>query len=174
LPPVSTRQLTDAPKKRGPSGFEQLAPSNTLAFKPKRARSRLSIVRFATGPKRSMEHLLGAEKNIFFNSRNRRRRHGGRVGGILSIRGSEVSPRPPMVVCIHVQSPTPRAWPLPSVYTYGDSLSQASRLPMICQRFRSRALWRAPRTGACGVGDYPTPDLSRSKSEGRSASEKSK
>ena len=26
---------------------------------------------------------------------------------------------------------------------------------MICQRFRSRALWRAPSTGACGVGDYP-------------------
>ena len=133
----------------------------------------MSIVRFATGPKRSMEHLLGAEKIIFFNSRNRRRRHGGRVGGILSIRGSEVSPRPPMVVCIHVQSPTPRAWPLPSVYTYGDSLSQASRLPMICQRFRSRALWRAPRIGACGVGDYPTPDLSRSKPGSRSAPEKS-
>jgi len=32
---------------------------------------------------------------------------------------------------------------------------------MICQRFRSRALWRAPSTAACGVGDYPTPDLSR-------------
>ena len=27
--------------------------------------------------------------------------------------------------------------------------------------FRSRALWRAPSTGACGVGDYPTLDLSR-------------
>ena len=31
--------------------------------------SRLSIVRFDTGPKRSMGHLLGGEKNIFFNSR---------------------------------------------------------------------------------------------------------
>ena len=31
--------------------------------------SRLSIVRFDTGPKGSMGHLLGGEKNIFFNSR---------------------------------------------------------------------------------------------------------
>ena len=31
--------------------------------------SRLSIVRFHTGPKRSMGHLLGGEKNNFFNSR---------------------------------------------------------------------------------------------------------
>ena len=43
-----------------------------------------------------------------------------------------------------------------------------------CQGFGSRALWRAPSTGACGVGDYPTPDLSRRASEGRSAPEKSK
>ena len=42
------------------------------------------------------------------------------------------------------------------------------------QSFRSRALWRAPSTGACGFGDYPTPDLSLSESESRSASEKSK
>ena len=35
---------------------------------------------------------------------------GGRVGGILSIRGPEVSPRPLRVLSIHVQSPTP---PLP-------------------------------------------------------------
>ena len=27
------------------------------------------VVRFATGPKRSMGHVLGAEKGIFFNSR---------------------------------------------------------------------------------------------------------
>ena len=45
---------------------------------------------------------------------------------------------------------------------------------MICQRFRSRALWGAPSTGARCLGDHPTPDLSRSESEGRSASEKSK
>ena len=44
---------------------------------------------------------------------------------------------------------------------------------MICQRFRSRALWGAPSTGACGVGDYPTPDLSQRVSASRSAPEKS-
>ena len=45
---------------------------------------------------------------------------------------------------------------------------------MICQRFRSRALWGAPSTAACGLGDHPAPDLSRSESEGRSAFKKSK
>ena len=43
-----------------------------------------------------------------------------------------------------------------------------------CQGFGSRALWRAPSTGACGVGDYPTPDLSERESESRSGPEKSK
>ena len=47
-------------------------------------------------------------------------------------------------------------------------------LAMILQRFRSRALWGAPSTGACGVGDYPTPDPSQRTSESRSAPEKSK
>ena len=40
--------------------------------------------------------------------------------------------------------------------------------------FGSRALRRAPRTGACGLGDYPTIDLSQRESESRSAPEKSK
>ena len=31
--------------------------------------SRLSIVRFDTGPKRSIRHLLGGEKNNYFSSR---------------------------------------------------------------------------------------------------------
>ena len=45
---------------------------------------------------------------------------------------------------------------------------------MICQSFGSRVLWRAPSARACGVGDYPTPDLSQRESEGRSISQKSK
>ena len=44
---------------------------------------------------------------------------------------------------------------------------------MICQRFRSRALWGAPSTGACGVGDYPIPDLPRDTSTSRSGPDKS-
>ena len=45
---------------------------------------------------------------------------------------------------------------------------------MICQGFRSGALWGAPSTAACGLGDRPTPDLSRRKSRSRSTYEKSK
>ncbi len=142
-------------------------------FMPVRG-TRLSILQFDTSPQRPMGRLLGAEKINFLMSRYGRRHHGGRVGGILSIRGPEVSPRSPMVGKIHVQSPTPHARELPSVDTYGNSPSQTSHLPMICQRFESRALSRAPRTGACGVGDYPTPDLSRRESRSRSTSEKSK
>ena len=41
-----------------------------------------------------------------------------------------------------------------------------------CQSFRSRPLWGAPSTGACGAGDYPTLDLSPRESESRSTSEK--
>ena len=41
-------------------------------------------------------------------------------------------------------------------------------------KIRSRALWRPPSAGACGVGDYPTPDLSRRESGSRSATTKSK
>ena len=55
--------------------------------------SRSSTVRFATGPKRSMGHLLGGEKNNFFNSRYCRSRHDGRADGILSICSAEVSLR---------------------------------------------------------------------------------
>ena len=46
-------------------------------------------------------------------------------------------------------------------------------LTMIPQSFGSRALWEAPSTGTCGVGDYPTPDLSRRESESRSTPEES-
>ena len=64
---------------------------DTLALVEPRARSYLSTAQFATGPKRSMGHFLGAEKINFFNSRYRRSHQGGRVSGILSIRGPEVS-----------------------------------------------------------------------------------
>ena len=72
------------------------------------------------------------------------------------------------------QAPTPRTRPLPSLYIFGNSLSQTSGLAMVCQSFGSRALWGAPSTGACGLGDYPILDLSQRTSKGRSASEKSK
>ena len=78
----------------------------------------LSIVRFDNGPKRPMGHLLGAEKNNFFNSRCWRSRHDGRVDGILSICGPEVSRGSLLVGSRRGQSPTAHARRLPSVHTY--------------------------------------------------------
>ena len=75
---------------------------------------------------------------------------------------------------IHVQSPTPHARALPASDTSAKMHLKPDVSNTKCQGFGSRALWGAPSTGACGVGDHPTPDLSRSESEGRSASEKSK
>ena len=78
----------------------------------------LSIVRFDTGPKRPMGHLLGAEKNNFFNSLYWRSRHDGRVDGILSICGPEVSRGSLLVGSRRAQAPIPHARRLPSVHTY--------------------------------------------------------
>ena len=55
-----------------------------------------------------------------------------------------------------------------------DRVLVRRRCTMIPPNFGSRALRRVPSTGACGLGDYPTPDLSRRESESRSTSEKSK
>ena len=59
---------------------------------PKRKISRLSILPFANGPKRTMGHLLGAKNGLFVHrGRGRPTVYGGRACGILSIRGPEVS-----------------------------------------------------------------------------------
>ena len=41
-------------------------------------------------------------------------------------------------------------------------------------KFWIQSSLESPSTGVCGLGDYPTPDLSERESESRSASEKSK
>ena len=75
--------------------------------------SRLSIVRFDTGPKRSMGHLLGAEKGNFLIRAGRADMgQGGPAGLILSIPAQEVSLGSPRVCTIHVQAPTPHTPPL--------------------------------------------------------------
>ena len=79
----------------------QLAACKDTSKKPNASGSRLIILRFANGSKRSMGHLLGPKKINFLMSRYGRRHHGGRVGGILSIRGPEVSPRSPRVGTRH-------------------------------------------------------------------------
>ena len=64
--------------------------------------SRLSIVQFATGPKRSMGHVPGAEKDFFLiRGRGCPAVYGGRTSGNLSIPGPEVSPGAPRVDTIH-------------------------------------------------------------------------
>ena len=114
------RELFQALRQR----FTSIPPGNFFEAEPVFKRitpargTRLSILQFDTGPKRSIRHLLGAKKINFLKSRYGRRRHGGRVGGNLSIRGPEVSPKTPRVGSRHVQSPTPHAWALPSVHTY--------------------------------------------------------
>ena len=80
--------------------------------------SRLSTLPFVYGPKRSMGQFLGAEKNNFFNSRYWRSRHDGRVDGILSICGPEVSRGSLLVGSRRAQAPIPHARRLPSVHTY--------------------------------------------------------
>ena len=100
-----------------------IASCKTLASKTRNATcSRLSIVRFANGPKRSMGHVLGAKKGIFLiRGRGRPTVHGGRASGILSIPAEEVSLGSPRVGTIHVQAPTPHA---PSVQAFLADFSQ--------------------------------------------------
>ena len=81
----------------------------------------------------------------------------GRLGSLLDVRKRLHRTRGGFHRCIHISK----------------VLCALLLWTMICQRFRSRALWGAPSTGACGVGDYPTPDLSRRESASRSTSEKS-
>ena len=82
---------------------------------------------------------------------------GGRLGSILDMGNRLRRMRGRFHRCIHISKVlcAPALW------------------SMICQRFRSRALWGAPSSRACGVGVYPTPDLSQETSESRSAPEKS-
>ena len=109
-----------APMQRMPiCGCEvKLAACKTLASKlGTRACSRLSTVQFATGPKRSMGHVLGAETiNFLIRVADRRSHHGGRASGILSFPAQKVSLGSPRVGTIHVQSPTPHTPPLPAYF----------------------------------------------------------
>ena len=122
--------------------------------------SRLSTVRFASGPKRSMGYLLGAEKIIFLirdiDDATRAgasmescrfvvlRSPGGRFWSVVDVGNRLQRMRAGFRRCIHISK----------------VLCALLLWTMICQRFRSRALWGALRIGACGVGDHPTLDLS--------------
>ena len=108
------------------------------------------------------------------NSRYCRSRHDGRVDGILSICGPEVSRGSLLVVSRRAQAPTPHTRRLPSVHTYKQGPLRSIALDHDPPKFSIQSSRGAPRTGACGLGDHPTSDLSQRESENRSASEKSK
>ena len=137
--------------------------------------SRSGSVRFATGPKRSMGHVLGAEKgNFLIRGRGRPTAHCGRAGGILSIPAEEVSLGSPRVGTIHVQAPTSRT---PALQAFLVEFSQQTTrfshlLAVVCFQGSPRAL-DCRIDGVCGTGDYPLPDLPRETSRSRSAPEKS-
>ena len=121
----------------------------------------------ATASRRSSSAAAGSAYSVTGH-------HGGRAGGILSIRGPEVSlGRLGSVLDVGKRRRRVR-WGFRRWIHIGKVHGGARPTGPSLQSFGSRALWRAPSTGACGAGDYPTPELSRSESEGRSASEKSK
>ena len=132
--------------------------------------SRLSIVRFDTGPKRSMGHLSGGEKNNFFI---RGAEVISRAGGMRSIRGPEVSLRSLRVSNRRVQSPASHTRELPASHTYHSVLGQPSGSSPNPSSYGSTALWRAPSACANGVGVHPPLDLPHRTSESRSAPPKS-
>ena len=122
-------------------------------------RTGLASVRFATGPKRSMGHFLGAEKEIFLSrdidDATRAgasvescrfvvlRYPGGRFRSVVDVGKRLHRTRGGFHRCIHISK----------------VLCALLLWTMICQRFRSRALWRAPSASACGVGGYPLSEL---------------
>jgi hypothetical protein len=117
-----------------------------------------------------MGHLLRGEKINFLI-------RGAEVvscaGGILSIRGPEVSLGSLRVGNRHAQSPTPH------------TLAPGSYLPILLavQLFETRSvsvfnpelreLWNAQSTCTCGVGVYPPSNLTHGESESLPASQKS-
>jgi hypothetical protein len=129
---------------------------------------------------------LGGRSGLILDTCNRLRLMRGRffffffypsVQILSALCGRQPDREPPksqLVVHLVTARPRPQQlqeWALPVL---GNSLSQTSGHSPIPPSFGSRALWGTPSAGACGVGDHPTPDLSRRASESRSASEKSK
>jgi hypothetical protein len=83
----------------------------------------LSLVRLDTGPKRSIERLLGGKKINFLI---RGAKVVSRAGGMLSIRGPQVSLGSLRVGTRRAQSPTPYTRVLPAPHTDNQVLGQTS------------------------------------------------
>ena len=135
----------------------------------------MSTLRFANGPKRSMGHVLGAEKDFFLiRGRGRPTVYCGRAGLILSIPAEEVSLGSPRVGIIHGHAPTPHA---PALQAFLVDFSQQTTrfshlLARVCFQGSPRALGCCI-DGVCSAGAYSQPDLPREASRSRSTPEKS-
>ena len=99
----------------------------------------MSIVRLDTGPKRSIGRLLGGEKGNFFV---RCAEVVSRAGGMLSIRGPQVSLGSPRVGTRRVQSPIPHA---PALGSYLPIL-----LAVQTAEARFASVWRSRALRAIG------------------------
>ena len=134
----------------------------------------MSIARFATGPKRSMGHVLGAEKgNFLIRGRGRPTVYGGRAGGILSIPAEVVSLGSPRVGTIHVQAPTPHAPPFQAFLADFSQHSNPFKHELLGNGFQNSPRPLGGRIdGVCGAGAYPLPNLLREASRSRASPEK--
>ena len=134
----------------------------------------LSIVRFARGPKRSMGRLLGSEK-FFFLIRD----IDGPTMTAASMESCQsVAPRSPWGRCGMELDVRKRLRRMRGRFHRWIHMRTGAQLPRGLHhdppKFSIQSSRGAPRTGACGLGDHPTSDLSQRESENRSTSEKSK
>ena len=136
--------------------------------------SRLSILQFANGPKRSMGHVLKAKKINFWC----RDTDDPTMAAAPAESCRFVALRSPwsrsgsvLVTCNRLRRRRRRFHQGIHISNLHGSARTCSTSP---QSFGSRALWRASSVAVCGLGDYPTSDLSRRASKGRSAPKKSK
>jgi hypothetical protein len=136
----------------------------------------LSIAQFANGPKRSMGHVLGAKKGLFVI----RGRRAARARAAAPVESCQSLPKrslwsclgPLLVVCNRLQRMRPGSGHNRPILSSNISSLRPTK-PRITWQWLPEPR-RAPRIGACGVGDYPTPGPSPRESASRSTFEKSK
>ena len=136
-------------------------------------RTGLASVRFATGPKRSMGHFLGAEKEIFLSRDiDDATRAGASVEScrfvVPEVSWSRLGSV--LVACKRLRRTRGRSHRWIHISTGPQHCADNYHDP---PKFWIQSSLGSPKLGACGIGDHPTPDLPRETSRSRSASEKS-
>ncbi len=99
----------------------------------------------------------GAKKIIFLIRDIDDAANGGRVDGILSIRGPEVSRSSLGVGSRHVQSPTPYARALPSVHTYKQGPLRSSALDHDLPKISIQSSLESPKNRRMRPTRLPDP-----------------